>query len=117
VTYPWNVTLGDYVWIGDRAELYSLGTINIGNHSVISQGSYICAATHDYKCIDFPLINKTVTIQDEVWIATGVFIAPGVTIGEGAMIGAKAVVLNDVAPAKIVAGNPAKEIRDRQKNV
>ena len=47
VTYPWKVTLGDHCWIGDHAELYSLGPISIGAHAVVSQHSYLCSATHD----------------------------------------------------------------------
>lgn len=37
ITYPWKLTLGDYAWIGDEVNLYTLGEITIGAHSVISQ--------------------------------------------------------------------------------
>ena len=46
ITYPWKVDIGDRCWIGDHAELYSLGPIRIGADSVVSQRSYICAASH-----------------------------------------------------------------------
>ena len=114
VTYPWKVKIGHNSWIGDRAELYSLGPIIIGDNAVISQDCYLCAASHDYKKIDFPLVQKTILIKDEAWIAAGAFIAPGVTIGNGAIIGARSVVLNDVMDAEICAGNPAKTIKNRQ---
>ena len=37
ITYPWKLTLGDYAWVGDEVNLYTLGEITIGAHSVISQ--------------------------------------------------------------------------------
>ena len=52
-TYPWKLTIGDYSWIGDEVVLYSLGEIEIGSNSVISQRSYICTGTHDYEAVDF----------------------------------------------------------------
>lgn len=115
VTYPWKVKIGDYSWIGDRAELYSLGPIIIGDHAVVSQDSYLCAATHDYKRVDFPLVERAIFVKDQAWIAAGAFVAPGVTIGKGAIIGARSVVLDDVPESTIWAGNPAKKIKTRQK--
>lgn len=107
VACPWNTKIGDRVWIGDRAELYSLGKIEIGEDVVISQHAYLCTGTHDYNRLDFSLLIKPIRVEKEVWIATRSFIAPGVTIGQGAIIGAESVVLHDVPPATIYAGNPA----------
>src|SRR4051812_44965661 len=80
VTYPWKVKLGNHCWIGDHTELYSLGPITIGDSAVVSQRSYVCAATHDYKDITFPLVAKAIVVEREAWIAADCFIAPGVTI-------------------------------------
>jgi len=57
--------------------------------------------------------ENAVTIGHDVWIGHGVTILPGVTIGDGAVIGSGAVVTKDVAPYLIVAGVPAKPIRQR----
>ncbi|MER2520296.1 MAG: putative colanic acid biosynthesis acetyltransferase [Bdellovibrionales bacterium] len=113
VTYPWKVSVGDNSWIGDRAELYSLGPIDIGSNAVVSQDSYLCAATHDHEKPDFPLVAKAIHIEDQVWIAAGCFIAPGVTIGRGAILGARSVALRDIPPAAIYAGHPAKLLKMR----
>lgn len=113
VTYPWKVSLGDNVWIGDRAELYSLGSIEIGAQCVISQDCYLCAGTHDYARIDFPLVVKPIKIEGEVWIASGCFIAPGVTVGHGALIAARSLVLEDMPGGMICAGHPAKPLKER----
>jgi putative colanic acid biosynthesis acetyltransferase WcaF len=113
VTYPWKVKVGDRVWIGDHAELYSLGEIEIGNDVVISQKSYLCAATHDFTKISFNMIDKKITIGDQVWVATDVFIAPGVTIGRGALIGARSSVFSDMPAGMICIGSPAKPVKPR----
>ncbi len=113
VQFPWKVTIGDYSWIGDDVVLYSLGEIEIGKNVVISQRSYLCTGSHDFTKQDFPIYAKKITIEDEVWIATDVFIAPGVTVGSGAVIGARSSVFEDMPPAKICIGSPAKPIKDR----
>lgn len=57
--------------------------------------------------------ENAVTIGHDVWIGHGVTILPGVTVGDGAVIGSGAVVTKDVAPYLIVAGVPAKPVRER----
>ena len=113
VTYPWKVKIGDRVWIGDNAELYSLGEIEIGDDVVISQKSYLCAATHDFSKPSFDMIDRKITIEDQVWIATDVFVAPGVTIGSGALIGARSSVFSDMPAGMICMGSPAKPVKPR----
>lgn len=108
ITYPWKICIGDYSWIGDHVELYSLGPITIGTNAVISQKSYVCAGTHDYQDVTFPLVAKPVVVGDEVWIATDCFIAPGVTIGRGVIIAARSTVLSDIPDGTVAAGTPAR---------
>lgn len=113
VTYPWKVKLGDRVWIGDNAELYSLGDIEIGDDVVISQKVYLCSATHDYQKPSFDIIDKKITIEDQSWLATDVFVAPGVTISRGALIGARSSVFNDMPAGMICMGCPARPVKSR----
>jgi len=113
VTYPWKVKIGDRVWIGDNTELYSLGEIEVGDDVVISQKSYLCAATHDFTKPSFDMIDKKITIEDQVWIATDVFVAPGVTVGRGALIGARSSVFTDMPGGMICVGSPAKPVKPR----
>ena len=113
VTYPWKVKVGSNVWIGDHAELYSLGEIEIGDDVVISQRSYICAATHEAGKASFDMIDRKVTLEDQVWLATDVFVAPGVTVGRGALVGARSSVFNNIKPGLICVGSPATPVKDR----
>ena len=113
ITYPWKLTIGDYSWIGDDVNLYTLGEIDIGNNVVISQRSYLCTGSHDYLQTNFPIYQKPIKIHDQVWIATDVFIAPGVIINEGSVIGVRSSVFQNIPSNKICIGTPAKILRDR----
>ena len=113
ITYPWKLTVGDNSWIGDDVDLYTLGEIEIGKNAVISQKSYLCAASHDYTKETFDIYDRKIVIEDEVWIATDVFVAPGITIGKGAVIGARSTVLSDMPAGMICVGYPAKPIKLR----
>lgn len=111
--FPWKISIGDYSWIGDEVVLYSLGEINIGKNVVISQRSYICTGSHDYKDSTFAIYQESITIEDECWLATDVYIAPGVTIRKGTVVGARSSVYKDLPAGKICVGNPVKIIRNR----
>lgn len=113
VTYPWNLTIGNYSWIGDYVDLYTLGEINIGSNSVISQRCYLCTGSHDSQKETFDIFAKPIFIEDEAWVATDVFIAPGVTIGKGAVIGARSSVFSNMPEGMVCIGNPAKPVRSR----
>ncbi|KFE33442.1 transferase [Thioclava atlantica] len=111
ISIPWNITLGTQCAVGDRAILYALGPIVIGNRATVSQGAHLCAGTHDLTQPHRPLVKPPITIGDDAWVATEAFVGPGITVGAGAVAGARAVVVKDVEGGWIVAGNPARPIR------
>lgn len=113
VTYPWKVVIGDHSWIGDNVTLYSLGPINIGSNTVISQNAYICAADHDYSDRAFAIRARAVTIEDEVWVASDAWVGPGVTIATGAVVGARSTVTKDLPARMICIGNPCRPVKPR----
>lgn len=92
--------------------------IRIGDNCMLSYGVHLRTDTHAYASIDRPMreqgmIEKDITIEDDVWIGFGAQIMAGVTIGRGSIVGAGAVVTKDVEPFTIVGGVPAKVIKRR----
>lgn len=113
---PWNLMLGDNVGIADGVILYSMDRIEIGDYSVISQGSHLCGGTHDYNSENFQLLAKPIVIGKRVWVCAEVFIHPGITVPDGVVIGARSVVNKNIQqPWKVYAGNPCREVSDRKK--
>ncbi|MAJ82188.1 MAG: colanic acid biosynthesis acetyltransferase WcaF [Legionellales bacterium] len=113
ITYPWKVFIGDYSWIGDNVVLYSLGEIEIGSNTVISQKSYLCTGSHNYNKKTFDIFAKKITVGNGCWLATDVFVAPGINIGDGAVIGARSSVFKNIEINTINIGSPTKHIGNR----
>lgn len=113
IQIPWNVTLRDRATLGDRANLYSLGEIEIAARSIVAQEAYLCSGTHDFSDPNIPLRVGEITVGEDAFIGARAFVMPGVTVGARAIVGACAVVTRDVAPSAVVAGNPAVQIHTR----
>jgi len=113
VTYPWNIEIGDYSWIGEDNVLYSLGKIKIGSNVALAHKVYINTGGHEYDKISFDIFSKPVVIEDECWLTNDVYVAPGVTIGKGSIIAARSSVLKSMPGGKICVGTPAIAIKDR----
>lgn len=110
---PWKLTIGENSWIDGEVKLYSVDEIKIGANVVISEGAFICTASHDITSEAFELVTKPVEIGDSAWIAARAIVLPGRKVGEGAVVAAGAVVTRDVASDNVVAGNPARVIGKR----
>ena len=109
-----DVIIGDYTRIGLHNTI--IGPVKIGSHVNLAQGITVTALNHNFddtnKRIDEQGIStNAVTIEDDVWIGANAVILPGVTIGTHCVVAAGAVVTKDVPPHSLVAGVPAKIIR------
>lgn len=103
---PWNLTMGAHSSLANDVDCYSVAPIRVGEHATVSQYSYLCAASHDYRDVAMPLVSAPIEIGARAWIAADCFVGPGVTIGEGAVIGARSTVIHDVDAWVVVAGSP-----------
>lgn len=110
IYFPWNFEVGDYSAIGEWAMVYNLGKVSLGRQVTLSQRSHLCAGTHDYKDPAMPLLKPPIRVEDDAWICADAYVGPNVVVGCSAIVGARAVVVKNVEPNTIVAGNPAKVI-------
>lgn len=113
ISFPWHVEIGSYSAVGHNAIIYALGPIKIGERVTISQFAHLCAGTHDYSVATMPLLKSSITVRNDAWICADAFIGPDVHVGSRAVVGARAVVVRDVEDDAIVAGNPARFVKQR----
>ncbi|HZR78421.1 MAG TPA: DapH/DapD/GlmU-related protein [Chthoniobacterales bacterium] len=113
IAIPWNLTLHDRACLGDRANAYSLGQIEIGARATVAQEAYLSAGTHDFNLPEMPLVAGRITIGADAFVGARAFVLPGVTIGARAIIGACSVVTKDVPENVVAAGNPCRVIDSR----
>ncbi len=112
INLPWHVELQDRSCIGDRANLYALDHILVGEGAIVAQEAYLCTGDHDLTHLEKPLVTKPVHIGANAFVGARAFVLPGVHIRSGAVVGAAAVVTRDVEAGSRVAGNPARRIGD-----
>ncbi|KAF3889666.1 MULTISPECIES: WcaF family extracellular polysaccharide biosynthesis acetyltransferase [Nostocales] len=113
VKFPWRLTVGDHVWIGEDSWLDNIAPIAIQSHVCLSQGVYLCTGNHDWKHPDFQLIAAPIYIEESSWIAAKAVVGPGVTIGAGAVLTLGGVTGHSLEPMTIYAGNPAQPLKKR----
>ena len=111
---PWNLVCADQVTAGDGAEIYNPAPIHFGSHAIVSQGAYVCGATHDFESPAFPLLAYSMVIGPYAWICARASIGPGVNVGEGAVLGMGSVATRDLDPWGVYAGVPAVKVKERK---
>jgi len=111
---PSLLVIGDEVTIGARAQLYNLGLMTIGAQVTVSQGAHLCGGSHDDTDPSLPLIRAAITLEAGCWVCADAFVGPGVTVGAGSVVAARAVCVRDVPAWTVVAGSPARWIRQRR---
>ncbi len=111
VSFPWRLSLGDDVWIGEDVHILSLAPVVLESNVCVSQRAFICTGSHDFRRSDFALRTKPITLRSGSWVAAGAFIGPGVEIGNEAVVSAGSVVMQSIPPRAIAQGNPARVVR------
>lgn len=114
-----NIRLGDHVDLAWGVLITTGGGVEIGDRTLVGYGTHILSANHVIpprpgRIFDSGHEKKKVSIGKDVWIGAQCVILPGVRIGEGAVVAAGSVVTKDVEAFAIVAGVPAKKIKDRK---
>lgn len=118
--YPGRVSLGNRVYVGRYC--YLDGDITIGDFTMLASSVAVVGGDHAFDRRDVLMIDsgrehwKPTRIGRDCWIGHGAILLNGITIGDGSIVAAGSVVLADVPPLSIVAGNPARVVRSRFKD-
>ncbi len=114
VVFPAKLSLAERSMIGPGVTVYNLAPIALRRGANISQNCHLCAGTHDYGRWSMPLVAKPIVIGENAWVAADAFVGPGVTIGELCVVGARSVVVRDLPPRTVCAGNPCRVLKERK---
>jgi len=114
IKYPWNLSIGDYSWIGERVWIDNLDIVTIGNHCCISQGAMLLCGNHNYKTPGFDLMVRKIVLEDGSWVGAFGIVTPGVTLKSHAVLAVNSVATKDLESYSIYQGNPASKIKDRR---
>ena len=113
VKFPWKLTVGDDVWLGENCWLDDLDNITIGNNVCISQGALLITGNHDYTKINFPYRNAPIVVEDGAWVGAKAVVTAGVTVATHSVLTVGSVVTKNTEPYGIYQGNPAKKVKER----
>lgn len=133
---PFNdFTIGDYSTIEDFATVNNgvgavhighhtrigisnvlIGPASVGDHVMLAQNIVVSGLNHNYRDVHTPIRSQPVStspivIEDECWIGANSVITAGVTVGRHSVVAGGSVVTKNVPPYSVVAGNPARVIK------
>lgn len=113
IKYPWNLSIGDYSWIGEGVWIDNLTKVDIGPHCCLSQGAMLLCGNHDYSKTTFDLRIGPIVLEEGVWIG-----ANSIVVGNTKCLSHSVLAVNSVAGGQLDAygiyrGNPAEKIRER----
>lgn len=112
-----GIWIGENSLIGEYNVIRGQGGVTIGDRVYTSPMVQLLAVNHIFDDSSRPFVEQGITaegirIEDDVWIGSGAIVTDGVTIGKGSVVAAGSVVTRDVAPHTVVAGSPARVIRE-----
>lgn len=112
-----GIRIGRDSLIGEYTVIRGQGGVTIGDRVYTSPNTQLIAVNHVFDDPKRPFIEQGITaagivIEDDVWLGANAVVTDGVHIGEGAVVAAGAVVTKDVPPHTVVAGVPARIVRE-----
>lgn len=113
IKYPWKLSVGNHVWIGENVWIDNLASVTIGNHVCVSQGALLLTGNHNYKKSTFDLELGEINIADGVWIGAKSVVCPGVNCSENSVLSVASTATKSLDSNTIYQGNPAVAKRKR----
>lgn len=114
---PGKIHLHEDVYVGDRSFLYGSGEIEVGRFSTLAYNVSLISVEHGFRDPSIPMAFQMpelgrIEIGENVWLGARVVVTSGVKINDGSIVMAGSVVTKDVSPYTLVAGIPAKMLKN-----
>ena len=116
IHFPWNLVIGDHVWIGEEVFILNFCTVTLGSHVCVSQQVFLCTGNHDFRDPSFLYKNQPITLETGVWLQARVFVSPGTLVGSQTVVTSSSLVKGVNPGNLILAGNPAIPVSVRWKS-
>ncbi|AEI49056.1 WcaF family extracellular polysaccharide biosynthesis acetyltransferase [Runella slithyformis] len=114
IKYPWLLSIGNDVWIGEEVWIDNLTEVSLGNNVCLSQGAMLLTGNHDYTRSTFDLSVGKIVIEEGVWIGAKAIVCPNVICHSHAVLAVHSVAVKNLEAYGIYQGNPAQWIRERK---
>jgi putative colanic acid biosynthesis acetyltransferase WcaF len=113
IKFPWNLSLGDHVWLGEEVWIDNISKVTIQSHVCISQGAFLLTGNHNFSKAHFPLISNQITVEDGVWVCAKAIVTGGVTLGTHSVLSLGCIATKDLESYYIYGNFPLEKIKPR----
>jgi len=113
IKYPWKLSIGNHVWIGEKVWIDNLDQVVIGDNCCISQDALLISGNHNYKKSGFDLIIGPIVLEDGVWIGAKSIVTLSTKCLSHSVLSAGSLLSSDMEAYTIYRGNPAIKIKER----
>ena len=114
IKYPWFLSIGNYVWIGENVWIDNLTNVTIGDNACLSQGVMLLTGNHNYTKPTFDLIIGEINLEEGVWLGAQSVVCPGVTCKSHSVLAVGSMAIKNLEAYSIYQGNPAMKVRERK---
>jgi len=113
IKYPWKLTIGDHVWIGEAVWIDNLEQVTIASNCCLSQGAMLLCGNHNYTLPTFDLMVKPIQLEEGAWIGAHAVVCPGVVCKSHSILAVNSVAVSNLDAYGIYQGNPAQKVKER----
>lgn len=114
IKFPWNLEVGNNVWLGEACWIENQAKVKIGDNCCLSQGAMLLTGNHNYKKTTFDLMIGEITLEEGVWIGAHAIVSLGVTCKSHSVLSVNSVATETLEPYSLYKGNPAVKVRERE---
>jgi putative colanic acid biosynthesis acetyltransferase WcaF len=111
---PRRLSMATNSCLGPGVECYCVAQVTLERDALVSQGAYLCTASHAIHSPGFELVGAPITLEAGVWVAARAVVLPGVVLRARSVLGAAAVLTRDTEAEGLYGGNPARRVGTRR---